>query len=248
MNQIKIIILAGGLGKRMNHAVLPKVLVSLKGKPLISYLLESVKRSGVCVRPTVVVGAKADLVKEALGPDYDYVWQSEQLGTGHAVMCAAPSLKGQAEDIMVLYGDHMLLKPETIAKLSKAHLEGGKVLTMGTVTVPNFEDWRSGFYDFGRVVRDNTGTVCSIVEKKDATPAQLAICELNPSYFCFKAQWLWQNLSELKNENAQGEYYLTDLAHVACRQGAMINTVGIEPLEAIGVNNEEQLKLVEKLI
>jgi len=248
MDKLKIIILAGGLGKRMNNPQQPKVLISLKGRPLISYLLEAIKKSGICARPLIVVGAKAELVKAALGADYDYVLQPEQLGTGHAVMCAAPELKGVAEDIMVLYGDQPLMQPETIAKLAAAHLSGGKVITMGTVTVDDFLQWRGGFYDFGRVVRDQAGTVCSIVERKDASAQQLEIKELNPSYFCFKASWLWPALSELKNDNRQKEYYLTDLAAIACQQGAEIATVAIEPREAVGVNTEEQLKLVEELV
>ncbi len=248
MDKLKIIILAGGLGKRMNNPDLPKVLISLKGRPLISYLLEAVKKSGVCARPLIVVGAKAEMVKEAVGPECDYVLQPEQLGTGHAVMCAEPTLKNQAEDIMVLYGDQPLLRPGTIAELARTHLSSGKVLTMGTVTVADFNDWRGGFYDFGRVIRDDSGTVCSIVEKKDATASQLDIKELNPSYFCFKAAWLWPNLKELKNDNRQKEYYLTDLAAVACRQGPIIETVPVDPREAVGVNTDEQLKLVEQLI
>lgn len=245
---MKILILAGGLGKRMNNPDMPKVLISLNGRPLIDYLLAAIKKSGVCAKPTIVVGAKAEMVKATIGSEYDYVLQTEQLGTGHAVMCAAPELKGRAENVLVLYGDQPLMKAETIKKLAEAHLAGGKVLTMGTVTVPDFEDWRGGFYDFGRIVRDEAGKVIGIVEKKDATEEILKIKELNPSYFCFKADWLCQNLDNIKNKNNQKEYYLTDLIAIACRQGEEIATVAIDPKEAVGVNTEEQLKLVEELI
>ncbi len=248
MEKVKILILAGGLGKRMNNPDLPKVLVKLKGKPLIEYLLEAIEKSGVDPRPTIVVGKKAELVKESLGDKYDYVFQAEQLGTGHAVACAEKFLKDQAENILVLYGDMPLLKPNTIKNLALSHLESDCELTMGTVKVDEYKGWEAGFYDFGRVLRNSDNTVCSIVEKKDANGNQLQIKEVNPSYFCFKAEWLWQNLHRLKNDNNQQEYYLTDLAKMACGQGLKINTVPIEPREAVGINNEEQLVLITNLI
>ena len=170
------------------------------------------------------------------------------MGTGHAVACAEEFLKDKAENILVLYGDMPLLLSDTIKNIVNRHIDSGAEITMGTVEVDKYEDWQAGFYDFGRVVRSENGQVCSIVEKKDATSEQLEIKEVNPSYFCFKADWLWKNLKNLKNENNQKEYYLTDLAFMACSQGLEINTVKILPKEAIGINNEEQLKLVEKLV
>ncbi|MFA6322014.1 MAG: NTP transferase domain-containing protein [Candidatus Buchananbacteria bacterium] len=248
MDKVKILILAGGLGKRMNNLQLPKVLVELNGKPLIKHLLEAIKVSGVDSRPSIVVGKKAELVKATLGDEYDYVFQAEQLGTGHAVMCAEEALAGRAENILVLYGDMPLLLPQTIKNFAASHLASGKELTMGTVLVDEFSDWRTGFYDFGRIIRNSADAVCGIVEKKDATPEQLAIKEVNPGYFCFKAAWLWGSLKKLKNENNQREYYLTDLVQIACEQGIEINTVLISPKEAVGINNEDQLKVAEKLM
>ncbi|OGY48369.1 MAG: hypothetical protein A3J65_01480 [Candidatus Buchananbacteria bacterium RIFCSPHIGHO2_02_FULL_45_11b] len=248
MDKIKIIILAAGAGKRMGEPELPKVLIELNGRPLINYLLAAVKKSGIDSRPVIVVGQKAELVKETLGPEYDYVLQAEQLGTGHAVMRAKSLLENKAENILVLYGDQPLLNFETINNLAGVHLASGKVLTMGTVLVPDFSDWRAGFFDFGRVGRDESGKVIGIIEKKDAAPEQLAIKEVNPSYFCFQAGWLWQNLEKIKNDNQQKEYYLTDLIKIARQQGEEIATVPIEPKEAAGVNTEEQLKLIEKLM
>ncbi|MFA6215325.1 MAG: NTP transferase domain-containing protein [Patescibacteria group bacterium] len=247
MGKIQIIILAAGHGKRMNNAELPKVLVPFKGKPLISRLLQAIKASGVCAKPAIVVGQKADMIKAALGSDYTYIFQAEQLGTGHAVMCSKDELAGKAENIMVLYGDHPLVSAETIKKIAAAHLETGAILTMATVTIPDFSDWRANFYDFGRIIRTDSGRVCAIVEKKDAAESQKEIKEVNPSYLCFQAEWLWENLAKLKNDNAQKEYYLTDLIGSACRQSQEITTVEIRPEEALGVNTAEQLELINKI-
>ena len=102
--------------------------------------------------------------------------------------------------------------------------------------------------DDGELLLDESGKVIGIIEKKDAAPEQLAIKEVNPSYFCFQAGWLWQNFEKIKNDNQQKEYYLTDLIKIARQQGEEIATVPIEPKEAAGVNTEEQLKLIEKLM
>jgi bifunctional N-acetylglucosamine-1-phosphate-uridyltransferase/glucosamine-1-phosphate-acetyltransferase GlmU-like protein len=117
---------------------------------------------------------------------------------------------------------------------------------MATVKVDDFSDWRQGFSDFARVLRDSTSQVCGIVEKRDATAEQLQINELNPAYFCFKADWLWQNLAKLKNDNSQREYYLTDLVAMAGEQNRSIAAIEIDAREALGVNTPEQLALLEK--
>ena len=244
---MQIVVLAAGHGKRMGNGDLPKVLVLFNGKLLVQYVMEAIAVSGVCDKPTVVVGQKAEQVKAALGPDYVYVLQTEQRGTGHAVAAVKSVLEGEAENIMVLYGDQPLITPATIKKMTQAHIASGSTVTMATVIVPDFNDWRQGFYDFGRVIRDTAGKLVAIVEKKDATTEQLEIKEVNPSYFCFKAQWLWQNLEKLSADNAQHEYYLTDLVGLACQQGEPITTVIVEPREALGVNTPEQLEFLSKV-
>lgn len=245
MDDIQIVILAAGEGKRMGNKKIPKALVPLKGKPLIKYLLESIKKSGVCSRPVIVVGNGADLIKEELGSDYTYSFQEEQLGTGHAVMAARDDLRSMY-DIMVLYGDHPLVSAETIKKITQTHLTQGQVLTIATAKVEDFNDWRQAFINFGRIVRDDQGNVNKIVEVKDATDEEKDIKEVNPGYYCFKADWLWQNLNKLNTNNAQKEYYLTDLIALALEQG--IETVEIEPKEALGVNTPEQLESIAKLV
>ena len=118
---------------------------------------------------------------------------------------------------------------------------------MATVEVADFNDWRQGFSDFGRVVRDDQDHVSAIVERRDASVEQLNIHEINPAYFCFRADWLWSRIDQLTDQNTQHEYYLTDLAGIACREGQVIETVVIEPREALGVNTAEQLELIENL-
>lgn len=246
MDTVQIIILAAGFGKRMANQ-LPKVLIPLNGKPLILHLLESVRQSGVCETPVIVIGQKADQVRASLGTDYTYVIQVEQLGTGHAVACARSAVEGHASHVLVLYGDHPYVSAKTIRAIADAHRAGTNVLTMATTLVDDFEGWHQGFADFGRVVRDSEKRVSAIIERRDATAEQLEIREVNPSYFCFRADWLWPRLSQLTNHNGQHEYYLTDLAGIACREGQPITTVAIEPREALGVNTAEQLAVLSQV-
>ena len=245
---IQVLILAAGQGKRMGAGDLPKVLVPLKGKPMLGHLLEAIKNSGVGETPTVVIGKGAEKVKETFGDDYQYVLQEEQLGTGHAVKVAKGALK-DATDVMVLYGDHPLVSAKLIKALAQKHLSSGSVLTMATVTVRDFEDWRREFISFAKIIRDDKDKVVKIVERKDISEDQKDIPEVNPAYMCFKADWLWENLKNLGKDNAQGEYYLTDLVKMAVDQGHEITTVDIQDIkEALGINTSEQLKSIEELL
>ncbi len=248
LTPLQIVVLAAGHGKRMNNSNLPKVLVPLEGQPIIKYLLEAIKDSAVTSKPVIVVGQKAEAVKQALGPEYDYVLQSEQLGTGHAVACAGELLKNRVANVMVLYGDHPLITPETIKRLAESHLSSQAVITMATVKVDDFNGWRKPLYDFGRIIRDKKGAVVKIVERKDAAEINLEIKEVNPSFFCFKAGWLWDNIDKLSNNNKQQEFYLTDLVQFAFEQGYNINDIEINSESAAGVNSKEQLDLVENLL
>ncbi len=246
MQKTEVVVLAAGYGKRM-QSDLPKVLVPLHGKPLVQHVLEAVKASGVTDTPIVVVGQKRELVMTTLGSEYRYVAQLEQLGTGHAVLSAMPELEEKVENVLVLNSDVPYIKPHSIHMLAEMAENSDAVLTMATVHVSDFEDWRAGFADFGRIIRDENGDIVKIVEKKDATPDELKITEVNSGSYSFKASWLWNHLKALKNENAQGEYYLTDLVGMACAEGADIASISIDPKEAIGVNTKEHLDLLHKL-
>lgn len=242
----RVIVLAAGRGTRMQSEI-PKVLVRLNGHPMVQYLLDAIRASGADPRPAVVVGHHADLLRRTLGSSYDYVLQEEQLGTGHAVGCAEALLAGKAENVMVLYGDHPFVRPETIASLRALHEREGRVLSMMTTTVEDFAGWRAPFADFGRIIRNAAGEIAAIVEVKDASPEERLIREVNPAFFCFDAAWLWKNLKSIKNNNAKREYYLTDLVRIAIDQGERIASININPLESIGVNSPDQLERAREL-
>ncbi len=242
----RVVVLAGGKGKRMLSEK-PKVLIPLQGKPMMSYLLESVASSGVDSEPVIVVGHGAAEVQQTFGPRYTYVLQKSQLGTGHAVQQTEPVLKGKTDAVVVLYGDHPFVRPSTIRDLEALHRRDGPMLTMMTTFVPDFKEWRAPFYDSGRIVRDNKGRIVRIVEKKDALPHELEICEISPSYFCFNAEWLWEHLKKLTNDNARQEYYLTDLVRIAIDGGDAVASMDANPLEGVGVNTAEHLWLAREL-
>ena len=244
----RIVVLAAGKGKRMGSTDRPKVLQSILGKPMLTYVLDAVVDSAVDGKPVVVVGHMAEHVKTVCGEACDYVLQDTLLGTGDAVARTRPLLEGSADHVMVLVGDQPFVKPATLRKIADMHLATGATLTLGTVTVPDFDDWRRPFADFGRVEREADGRIRRIVEVRDATPEQLAIKEINPSLYCFKADWLWGALEKLTTDNAQREYYLTDLLAQAIAAGAAVATVDVPPPEALGVNTPEQLAIAEELM
>ncbi|MEA3399002.1 MAG: NTP transferase domain-containing protein [Patescibacteria group bacterium] len=243
---IQVIILAAGHGKRMKSET-PKALTLLNRKPLINHVLEAVKKSEVCNDPIIVIGLKGDQVRNSLGQDYKYAIQDKQLGTGHAVISAS-SLYNEEDVVLVLYADHPLISAKTIKSIIETHKKERATITMATTIVPDFNDWRQGFINFGRFVRDEKGEIIKIVEAKDATEEEKEIKEVNPAYMCFDAKWMWSNLKNLKNNNTQEEYYLTDLTGMAFNEDKKISSIQINPQEALGVNNKKQLELVEKLI
>jgi bifunctional UDP-N-acetylglucosamine pyrophosphorylase/glucosamine-1-phosphate N-acetyltransferase len=163
-------------------------------------------------------------------------------------MRAQPLLEGVVDDVIVLVGDQPFTSAASVRKLADMHLASGATLTIGTVTVPDYEEWRKPFADFGRIVRGENGVVERIVEVKDASPEVLAIREVFPSFYCFKADWLWKSLETLTTNNAQGEYYLTALLSKAIMDGEQVTTVPIQPEEALGINTAEQLEIAERLM
>jgi len=246
-NRVISLVLAAGQGKRMENKDLPKVLALLDGKPLIRYVLDAVRMSGVSERTAIVVGFQAEKVMAELGSGCDYVLQAERRGTGHAVMCAEAALKEKAEHVLVLYGDMPLVTADTVQRLVAAHHASDSMLTMATMRVEDFNDWRQGFASFGRVLRSSRGDVEASVEAKDATPEQLKNTECNPCLYCFNAAWLWDNIKLLKDANAQGEYYLTDLIAAAKGQGHAIATIEIDPRDAFGINTPHDLAVANQL-
>ena len=247
-DKVRILVLAGGKGNRMQSET-PKVLIKIRGESLIKHLLASIKKSGIGGKPAIVVGYGKEAVMSELGDGYDYAIQTEQLGTGHAVMAAEKILENNTDNIVVLYGDHPLISPETIKKLISKHLESKGKITMATFVVQDFEDWRSVFYkNFSRIIRDKDGNMVKDVQYKDANDEEKKIKELNPCYFCFETKWLWKKLKTLNTNNTQKEYYLTDLVKIAMQEKTPIESINIDGVEALGVNSKEELEILERLM
>ena len=244
MNQI--IILAAGKGKRMNSD-LPKALVSLKNKPMIHYLLDSVISSGIDLNPIVIVSPENyQVIAESLiSYQVQYAFQKEQLGTGHAVAGVKDLIKPETENIIILYCDHPFITAESLKKFSSRKVE--TVLVMPT-KLSDFESWRHNFYHWGRFVRNTDNEIEKIVEFKDATPEEQLITEVNPGFMAFNSAWLWPNIKLLSNDNANHEYYLTSLPGIASAAGYKVASIFIEPEEAIGINSQDELVAVEALI
>jgi bifunctional UDP-N-acetylglucosamine pyrophosphorylase/glucosamine-1-phosphate N-acetyltransferase len=245
----RIVILAAGKGTRMNSE-LPKVLVPLNGRPMIKYLMDSVVASGVDSKPIIIVSPdNQEIISQELKEyNAEYVIQKQQLGTGHAVACAQEVLEKSeipVDNIIVLYGDHPFLKGDSIKKFSDLNPEA---LTIMPATLPDFDDWHQNFYHWGRIIRGVDGRVEKIVEFKDASDEEKLVTEVNPGFMCFNYAWLFKNIEDLKNNNTQKEYYLTDMVNIAFAEGYEIGTVSIEPHEAMGINSREELAVAEGLI
>ena len=244
-NNVGVVILAAGHGTRMKSE-LPKVMHELDGKPLVGHVVENARAAGIVQKPVVVVSPTSNLVRAYFGDTVAYAIQEKQLGTGHATAAASSSVPTDVEHVVVLYGDMPFLRSDSIARLVRRHIERVNTLTMMTVTVPNFEMPYVPFFNFGRVIRDKQGQIVDSIEKKDATPEQVAITEVNPCYYCFRTDWLWEHVEKLKNDNVQNEYYLTDLVRMAIQEGARISSVATDPHEALGINSQEDLALAQK--
>jgi len=225
------------------YSALPKVLHPLAGVPMLARVLDCA-RSLEPAKLVVVHGHGGELVQARLAAnDIEWVRQAKQLGTGHAVQQALPCLNQDDPRTLVLYGDVPLIQPQTLTRLSALadnanHMDDA--LALLTFTLDNPEG-------YGRIVRDCNGEVSAIVEQKDATPAQLSINEVNTGIMVTPTARLSGWLSQLGNQNAQGEYYLTDVIGLAVAEGVSIHTM--QPkfgLEIEGINNQQQLASLER--
>lgn len=241
----QIIILAAGRGVRMGSE-LPKVLVPLKGKPMIYYLIESVMAAKPELKPIIVVSpTNKQIISESLSAyQVDYAIQEEQLGTGHAVSCARDLVKVDIENILVLYADHPFLKTSSIEAFLELKPEA---LTIMPTVLPSFDSWYHNFYHLGRIVRDEKGMVSGIVEFKDSSDEEKLIREINLGFMCFNKKWLFENIDSLKDNNKAHEFYLTDMVKIAFSQNHKVDTLAIEPHEAMGINSPEELSIAENI-
>lgn len=232
-----VVILAAGKGTRMKSK-LPKVLHPINGTSMVMHSVNSATKA-TGRSPVVVVGHQEAAVRAELNETARYVRQEEQLGTGHAVMQAREMLQGEASHVAVIYADMPLLRSETLQNLYEAQVQNQDgPFSMLTLSA---EKPRG----FGRIIRNEAGSVQAIVEEADATPEQKAIKEVNVGIYCFDAEWLWGHLDRIPL-SAKGEYYLTDLVAIAVAEGGAINALVMEdPLEGLGVNTRIHLAEAE---
>ena len=241
MSDLHLVILAAGKGTRIKSAR-PKVLHRVGGLPMVAHVLESARP----LEPrsiTLVVGHEAGAVRSALAGQtgLTYVVQEPQLGTGHALLMAAPSLEGATGTVVLLSGDVPLLTPKTLRMLVDRHHSSGAAATVLTAVVPAPQG-------YGRIVRSGEG-IARIVEERDATPAEREIREINAGIYAFALEGLFDAVRAIASKNAQGEYYLPDLVAIFRRNGRTVETVTVvNPDEIRGINSRSELAEVGRIV
>jgi len=236
------VILAAGKSTRMKSE-LPKVLHPILGRTMIDYVLDAARAAG-CEKIVVIVGHKAEEVKAALShhPDVEFALQADQKGTGHAVMMSADNLAEHDGPVLVLAGDTPLLKGSSLSRLLEVQQQQNAACVVGTAITEANEG-------LGRIVRDANGSFLRIVEQKDATPEEAAILEINTGCFAFDGRQLFKALNQVRPNNNQAEYYLTDCAEILLKDGeTVLAETAFTIQEALGVNTQEQLAEVADIL
>jgi bifunctional UDP-N-acetylglucosamine pyrophosphorylase/glucosamine-1-phosphate N-acetyltransferase len=232
------VVLAAGKGTRM-RSDLPKILHPLRGRPMVAYVVDALRRAGVR-RPIVVVGADPRPVRDALGAAADYVIQREPRGSGHAFLQALPRLRGKAV-AYVVNGDMPLVAPATLRTL-RARVREGAAAAVATGTPPETPA-------YGRIVRAPDGRFRRIVEHVDATPEEAAIREVNAGFYCLRVADAARALRRVRPANRQGEYYLPDVLNVLAAEGADVAVVPVtDPDELAGINTRAELAAVDAIL
>ena len=240
MAKLTTVILAAGKGTRMKSK-LPKVLHKVGGHPMLEHVMDAAEAAG-CRDNVVVIGHGAELVRELVGDRARIALQAEQLGTGHAVLQAADTLKDFTGTVMILCGDTPLLEAEELRKFYAEHVKSGAAATVMSAMM---EDP----FGYGRILRDANGDVAGIVEQKDASEEQKQIKEINTGNYCVEAPLLFEVLRTLGNNNAQGEYYLTDVLAKLRSMGKKVGGMITADSEMImGVNSRRQLAEAESVM
>lgn len=237
--KLKTLILAAGKGTRMKSE-LPKVIHEVNGIPMISKIIKVLE----ILKPEeniLILGHKKEEVLKVVGEDADYVVQTEQLGTGHAVLQAKDKLEDYDGDVMVLCGDTPLLREETLEELYKFHRDTDSVTTILTSIYDNP-------FGYGRIVKEN-GLVKAIVEEKEADAEIKKIKEVNAGVYCFKGRELFDALSKITNNNEKGEYYLTDVIGIQVGEGKKVQSFVLnDNIEILGVNSKVELAQASKVL
>ncbi|MGQ9576402.1 MAG: NTP transferase domain-containing protein [Thermoguttaceae bacterium] len=238
-SQALAVVLAAGKGVRMKSD-LPKVLVPVRGRPMIQYVLDALVEAGIR-RIVAVVGYRAEDVRALLAGrnGIAFAYQAEQLGTGHAVMCAREFLADHPGPVVVVAGDSPMMQSRSIGRLVAEYEHRPAACILGTA-------YKENPAGLGRILRDGSGRFAGIVEEKDATPQQRRITEVNMSYYVFNPPDLLESLQHIRADNAQREYYLTDCPGVLLAAGKEVRALPVlDPSESLGVNTLEELAAVE---
>lgn len=242
MTDLHVVILAAGKGTRMKSAT-PKVLHQLAGRPLVEHILAATDLLETA-SITLVVGHGAEEVKAALAnrPRLEYVIQSPQLGTGHALLQAEPVLRGRKGTVLLLYGDVPLLEPGTLQRLLEAHRSAKAAMTVLTAELADP-------YGYGRIVRDDQHEIERIIEERDASAKQRAIREINSGIYAFSLAPLFGHLHALATDNSQGEYYLTDLVTIYRQKGLRVDSLCLDSADQLrGVNSRLDLAELSQIV
>lgn len=241
-NKVAVIILAAGMGTRMKSTK-AKVLHEVLGKPMILYVVETaIKVAGNDV--IVVVGNQADKVRKIVSEkvEVEYAHQDKQLGTGHAVSCALPCISDYCEEVVILCGDVPLLVADTIKRLFDDHVKEKRDISLLAVEMENPKG-------YGRILFDDRNHVTGIVEESDATDEQKQIKMINTGVYCVKKEYLVDSVGKIKSDNAQGEFYLTDIIEMGYKEGKLIGAlVGNDNKEFFGINSHEDLVEAENIM
>ena len=239
-NNTMAIVLAAGKGTRMKSKK-SKLVQKIYGKEVVRRAVENAEKAGVG-EIVAVVGYMKEEVMAVLGDKVKYAVQDEMLGTGHAVLQAKEYLKGKKGKVLVLNGDVPLIRPETLNKLLEKSIENKEYATLLTAIYDNPKG-------YGRIVRDEGGNIAAIVEEKDTTDDQKEIKEINAGIYCFDIEELLAALENLSPDNAQGEYYLTDVIEIMNKKGLKTGAVVVEDnTEILGINDRIQLEMLTKVL
>ncbi|MBQ9657714.1 MAG: NTP transferase domain-containing protein [Clostridia bacterium] len=240
MQEIMAVVLAAGKGTRMKSKN-SKLVQKIFGKEIIRRAVDNAKNAGID-RIIAVVGYKKEQVMSVLGDDVEYAEQKEMLGTGHAVMQATKFLEGKKGKVLILNGDHPIIRPETLKNLFEVSNERQESATV--LTIMHNEE-----IPYGKIIHDEEGKVVEIVEYKDCNEEQLKIRELNLGMYCFDIEELLKALKELKTDNAQNEYYLTDVVKIMYNKGLKTGSVVVtDTAEVLGINDRMDLQVLTKAL
>ena len=240
MEQALAIVMAAGKGTRMKSKK-SKLVHKIYGKEIIRRAVENVKRAGI-EEVITVVGYQKEQIEEVLKDTVKYAVQDEQLGTGHAVMQAAKLLEGRKGKVLVLNGDHPIMRPETLKNLVEVSNSRGESATILTMVHDNI-------LPYGKIIHDEQGNIKQIIEHKDCTPEQQQIREVNLGMYCFDIEELQSALKELKNDNVQNEYYLTDVIKIMYDKGLKTGSIVVsDNAEVLGVNDRMDLQILTKAL